>query len=185
MEPHKFSQLQGSSSLPYVYPNVWEVEQTTGPQRLVIAPSGNHIDLLIELTRQLPEPFGVLYVLVVPRGGSGEPGRYQSAQPCDRKELERFLRRFQKLLESDARQHLWLLSLPSQAQLIYDNHNVIYAYGPLDAFKRVLTAKGLTEGQVQFPSPHAHNYNAEFDEDERQIMSYWEWIYFPLAEGDD
>ena len=185
MEPHKFSQLQGADTLPHVYPNVWEVEQTTGPERLVIAPSANHIDLIIELTRRLPEPFGVLYVLVVPRGDSGEPGRYQSSEPCDRNELESFLKRFQKYFESDARQHLWIFSLPSEAQLIYDNHNVIYGYGPIDEFKSVLAAKGLTAGQVTFPSPHTHNYNTEFDEDEHQVMNYWKWKYFPLTESDD
>ena len=181
----KFSQLQDLDDQPYIYPNIWEIEQTAGPQRLVIAPAAQHIDLLIELVRLLPEPFGMLYVLVVPRGHSGEPGRYQSAQPCDRDELEAFLRHFQTYFESDARQHLWLFSLPSRAQLIYDNHNVIYAYGPLDEFKRVIVAKGLTEGKVEFPAPHAHHYHAEFDEAERQVMQYWEWIHFPLQEGDE
>ena len=71
MEPYKFAQLQGADQLPYRYPNVWAVEQTTGPERLVMAPAAHHIDLLIQLIRQLPEPFAILYVLVVPRGGSG------------------------------------------------------------------------------------------------------------------
>ncbi|HEY0604736.1 MAG TPA: hypothetical protein VGD58_17590 [Herpetosiphonaceae bacterium] len=108
----KFSHFQGLNDLPYIYPNIWEIEQTTGPQRLVIAPAAGHVDLLIELARLLPEPFGVLYILAVPRGGS-EPGRYQNAQPCDRDDLEAFLRRFETFFESDARHHLWLFSLPA------------------------------------------------------------------------
>ncbi len=86
--------------------------------------------------------------------------------------MEALLKRFRRYFESDACHHLWVTSLPSLALLVYDNHNVIYAYGLLDEFKEVLRANGLTEGQVRFPSPHAHNYNSEFDEDERQIMSY-------------
>ena len=185
MEPHKFSQLTGTDTVPYVYPNVWEVEQTTGPERLVVAPPTKQVEPMLALTKLLPEPFGVLYVLTVPRGSSGEPGRYQSTQPATRSEMEAFLKRFCKYLESDARHHLWVTSLPNSALLVYENHNVIYAYGPLDEFKKVLRAKGLTEGQVRFPSPHTHNYHLEFDGDERQVMSYWEWVYFSLAEGDD
>ncbi len=167
MKPHKFSHMVGTESVPYVYPNVWEVEQTTEPEHLIIASSAEQIELMLELTKLLSESFGVLYVLTVPHGSGSEPGRYQNVQPSTRTEMETLLKRFRRYFESDARHHLWVTSLPSSALLVYDNHNVIYAYGPLDEFKEVLRASDLTEGQVRFPFPHAHNYNSEFDEDER------------------
>jgi hypothetical protein len=34
----------------YEYPNVWSREKTTGPERLVIAPTSDHISLMIELS---------------------------------------------------------------------------------------------------------------------------------------
>lgn len=170
---------------PYRYPNLWQIEQTTGPQRIVLAPATDQIDLLVELTRQLPEPFGVLYVLTVPRKGEHEPGRYQSEQPCSRSELEAFLDRFRDYFEQDGRHNLWVFSLPSRAQIIYDNHNVLYGYGPLESFASVAQSRGMTNGEVRFPSPHAHHYHAEFDADERAILGYWEWKYFPLQESDE
>ncbi|HEY0604735.1 MAG TPA: hypothetical protein VGD58_17585 [Herpetosiphonaceae bacterium] len=62
---------------------------------------------------------------------------------------------------------------------------MIYVYGPLDEFQHVLTARGLTEGQIEFLAPHSHHYHAEFDDDERQVMEYWEWMHFPLQEDDE
>jgi len=81
MKAHKFSDqvLPGAAS--YVYPNVWAVGKTAGPERLVIAPSFDQVGLMIELSRILPEPFGILYVLLVSRCGN-EPSRYQSPYPC-------------------------------------------------------------------------------------------------------
>ena len=183
MQPCKFSDIE-QEKLPYHYPNLWHIEQTTGPERIVLAPSAHQIDLLLELTRQLPEPFFVLYILLVPRDEHNEPGRYQNVTPCSRKELEAFLTTFRSYFEGDGRFHLWTFSLPSRAQLIYDNHNVLYGYGPLDEFASVAKAKGLIQGEVTFPDPHAHHYNAEFDADAQRVMKYWEWIYSPLKDSD-
>jgi hypothetical protein len=38
---------------------------------------------------------------------------------------------------------------------------------------------------VRFPIPHIHNSNSEFDEDERDLLRYWEWKQFPLHDSDD
>ncbi len=179
----KFTDIN-DETVPYVYPDVWQKQQTTGPERIVFAPASGQTDLIIELTRLLPEPFGILYVLLVPRTGENEPSRYQSGQPCDRNELEAFLNQFRDFFECDGRHHLRIMSLSGQAQIIYDNHNLIYAYGPLDMFVSAAEANGLTQGAAIIPSPHAHHYNAPFDADERALLNYWEWLWFPLAEGD-
>jgi hypothetical protein len=181
----KFGYLHAQKPIPFVYPNIYSVQKTTGPDRLAIAPSENHVALLLELVDLLPEPFGILYVLLTPRAGSGTAGRYQSPAPSSRSELTSFIRKFKDYLELDGRHHLWIISLPTSATLVYDNHNVIYAYGPLDSFRQVIRKRGLQDGDVKIPAPHVHNYNQQFDTSEKEIMSYWDWIYFPLAENDD
>src|SRR5688572_8250442 len=81
MERFKFGHLapNGADSV-YHYPDVYDWERTTGPSRLVIAPSVRHVDLLIALTTCWRGPFGLLYVLNVPRGDASA-GRYQSPAP--------------------------------------------------------------------------------------------------------
>ena len=70
--------------------------------------------------------------------------------------------------------------------LVYDRHNVIYAYGPLERFIAALESEGLTESkEVRFPVPHAHHYHAEFDVDERSVLKNEEWTLSPLHPGDE
>ena len=180
----KFGHSQGAETVPFFYSNIWNVEQTPAYERLVIAPSSSQIDLLLELTRVLPEPFGILYVLIASRANH-ERGRYQNPQPISRIEMESFLKDFRSFLEKDARHHVWVASLPGSATLVYDNHNVIYAYGPLQKFKRVLAAQAFSQGKVTFPVPHTHNYNPMFDAEENRVLSYWQWKQFPLADSDE
>jgi len=125
---HKFGWFPDrTSDEPYEYPNIWTREKTSGPDRLIIAPRSNYVELIHKLTNQLTEPFLLLYVLVVPRGKS-EPGRYQS-EPVNAEELNRFLHRYKDFLEGDARHNLWIRS-SDDGMLVFDRHNIIYAYGP-------------------------------------------------------
>jgi hypothetical protein len=185
MKQHKFSSLVGGSEwVPHRYGNSWDIEQTTGPQRLVIGPSDNYVDLLIKLTRVLPEPFGILYVLLVSRR-ENRPARYQCPYPCSRSEMESFLLEFKEYFESDGRHHVWVTSLPQSSTLVYDQHNVIYAYGPLEEFTKILQENGLQRGTVDFPVPHSHNYNPENDDEEARLLQHWAWVGSPLLEDDD
>ena len=79
----------------------------------------------------MPEPFFVLYVLVVSRKEENETARYQSGE-VSRAEVQAFLERFEDYLENDGRHHIWIHSPESSATLVYDNHDVIYCYGPLE-----------------------------------------------------
>lgn len=100
--------------------------------------------------------------------------------------MEEFLWKFQELFEKDARQHIWVGSTDNSSLLVYDNHNVIYAYGPLEEFKEILNSCGLKKSDdVCFPKPHIHKYNVEFDEQAQQLLNHWEWVRFPLQESDD
>jgi hypothetical protein len=169
----------------YVYPNAYQKEQTTGPGRLVIGPATGHVDILLALMEFMPDPLGVLYVLVVPRSKSHEAGRYQSPYPVDRQDAVDFLTRFRDAFEKDGRHNLWVSSPESNGCLVYDKHNVIYAYGPLAEFEEVLKAMGLLEGPVTFPVPHSHYYNEEWDDDVEAILRYWEWQHYPLRDQDE
>jgi len=184
MVPYKFSDKVWPTSTGYTYPNIWAVEKTTGPDRLIIAPSSDQVGLMIELASVLPEPFGILYVLLVSRCDNA-PGRYQSPYPIDRSELESFLSQFKDYFENDGRHHIWIMSLPLNATLVYDNHNVIYAYGPIQEYTHSLVRRNFKRGEVKFPSPHTHEYNQEFDEREKEIFNYWDWLQYPLHALDD
>jgi hypothetical protein len=179
----KFS-LGAEAPEPYDAPHVFERIRTKGVERLIIAPRGDHIDLMMDLGRVLPEPFGILYVLVVSRSDR-PPARYQSASPSSRDEMETFLSEFREFFEGDGRHHLWVTSLESNATLVYDRHELIYAYGPLDAFEQVLRSRGLGAGHVPPPQTHQHSYNAKYDKEEDRIMKYWSWIPFPLQPSDE
>jgi hypothetical protein len=139
---------------------------------------------MIKLAAVLPEPFGILYVLLVSRRNN-DLGRYQCPSPCRREEMESFLREFKEYFESDGRHHIWVASIPASATLVYDQHNVIYAYGPLAQFKKILLGEGLTENPISFPAPHAHNYNPQFDGQEQEVLEYCHWRKSPLTPNDE
>jgi hypothetical protein len=176
--------LPSGEEVEHRYPDCWDVQKTTGPDRLVIAPATGQVALLLELIRGLPEPLGLLYVLTVPRGGH-LPGRYESPYPTDRAETSGFLKKYRDYLERDGRHHLWVTSLSGDGMLVYDNHNLIYAYGPLSEFEVSLETRGLARGPVKIPAPHTHKYNEPFDVAERDVMEYWPWERYPLESDDD
>ncbi len=169
---------------PYEYPDIWAVQKTTGPDRLVIAPSRNHVSLLRGLSEVMNEPFWLLYVLSVTRDES-EPGRYQSPEPLGRHRLSEFLATYTSFLESDARHELWIHSVDTDDLLVYDKHNVIYAYGQLRRFRSILEQSAMIErAEVKIPVPHVHHYNVQFDEENRSLLRYLAWKHFPLQLSD-
>ena len=99
--------------------------------------------------------------------------------------MEQFVREFAPYLEGDGRHHFWITSLPEHSTLVYDQHNVIFAYGPIDRFRRLLESRGFTRGEVRFPVPHMHCYNAPMDAEEERILAWWEWKHFPLQADDE
>ncbi len=182
---YKFGWLpDGQNEELYEYANIWAREKTSGPDRLVIAPRAHYTQLLQTLTECIEEPFQLLYVLVVSRGS--EPGRYQGEYSFTRVQLQEFLTSHSSFFEQDARHDLWIRSESRDGLLVYDRHNVIYAYGPLDRFIPALTSNGLVESEeVRFPSPHTHHYHAEFDIEEKRLLQSEQWIVSPLQTGDE
>jgi hypothetical protein len=141
---------------PYQYSNTFERELATdGQERLLIGPSRGHVDVMIELIECLPEPLRLLYILVVPRNGQHDAGRYEAARELSIDETASFIREFRDFLESDGRHHLWVAN-PGHGTIVYDRHDVLYAYGSLNRFQDVLEANGFTEGKVEIPNIHWH-----------------------------
>jgi hypothetical protein len=172
------------SSTEFTHPNLWSREEHPGWSRLRIGARERKIPLILDLCRGFQGPFGILYVLLASRLGR-DAGRYQSPEPVGYDDLELFLYTFQEFLEQDGRHHLWVMSTSGEGQFVFDNHNILYAYGDLAQYQASLQAAGFREGSIKIPAPHAHHYHAEFDRAEDEIMEYWDWIRYPLGPGDD
>jgi hypothetical protein len=185
MFPAKFGHLEHGEQVPHNYGDIY-FEQPCGPTtRLVIGPSSDQIDLMLELSTELKGPWFVLYVLLVPRQGNRESGRYQPEPFETHAQLSAFLMAFRSFLEGDGRHHVWVGSAANDGVLVYDQHNVIFAYGPLDRFKSVLQRRGFQKREFWFPAPHFHSYVPENDAEEERLMSEAEWQYSPLRPTDE
>lgn len=186
MAPAKFSRIEEGRQVAHDYGNKYFIQPCGNSSRLMIGPSRDQIDLLDELALELRgNPWFVLYVLLVPRLGNRQPGRYQSEPFETHAALSGFLASFRAFFESDARHHVWVGSPANDGVLVYDQHNVIFAYGPIDQFQAVLRSRAFEYGEFWFPSPHAHAYLPENDAEEERLMSEVDWKYFPLVDGDE
>jgi hypothetical protein len=173
----------GEEQESFRYPNTFERQSRDSAPRLLVGPSGGHCELALALAESLPEPLRVLYVLVVPRRGEHEAGRYESPDVA-RQDLVSFLADHRRFLESDGRHHLWIAH-PGVGMVVYDRHEVLFAYGPVDAYRDTLVARGLAEGPVEVPAPHWHVYHPEFDDEEATLLGRWKWTRKPLLHADE
>lgn len=180
----KFSASEQASARNYTHPDIWERQNYPGWSRLAIGPRLHEIPLLLDLCKNWDGPFGVLYVLSAPRTIE-TGGRFQSPHPVSYEDLELFLYSFQEFFEQDGRHDIWVISLPTQNQLILDRHNVIYAYGNLDTLERALEEREFSPAPIETPVPHTHHYHPEFDTAERELLTYWDWIQYELLSSDE
>jgi hypothetical protein len=154
---------------PYRHARIWAREATSGPDRLRIGGGERPLEVIEELARLLVEPLYLLVVLSVARGG-GTSGRYES-NALTHSELAVFLEEFEDLFSNDARAEIWIGSTTGEGLLVLDEHDLVYAYGPLDAFSAQLGARGFEHGLPRAPDPHEHQYNPEFDELEGRLIA--------------
>lgn len=178
----KFSAGEGLNSPSFDFQNKFAIEETMSGHRLVIGPSKDHIDVLLELARSFVDRYFLLYILLTP-SGQRKPGRYQSPM-LSFKQTEALCRHFKAFLEGDGRHHLWIGSVDNKGMLVYDQHNVIYAYGDLAGFSQVLVELGFEEGRVEIPYPHSHHYHWELADLEDEMIEDREWMYLPLQPMD-
>lgn len=172
----------GEQEHSFRYPHVYERQTRGDRRRLLIGPRDRHVELVGALTGYLEEPLKILYVLVVPRIEGHEAGRYESPE-LSRADVRRLLEDYGPFLESDGRHHLWIAD-QDEGLLVYDRHEVVYAYGNTEAFIALLSAWDLKEEPVVVPSPHWHVYHPEFDEDERSMVARFQWTIKPLRDED-
>lgn len=165
------SRVQGELWLAHDYGNVYASEKTSDDtSRLRIAVSYHGSGVLQTLSKSLNEPFFLLYVLVIYRGG-GETGRYQSDE-LSREEVDELFARYSNFWDGDGRHSVWLRSEKDDSTLVYDRHNLIYAYGPLEKFEIILESLGYTSvPKLSLSFEHEHNYYAEFDALERELTT--------------
>lgn len=180
----KFESAVGPSGVEYRYGNLFRHDVHPDWSCVIFAPNEGQIPLMLDIAKQWNGPYGILYVLKVSRRGH-ENARYQCPGPCSFDDLMVFAHTFQDYFERDGRHHLWFADMPSGAQLVYDNHNLIYSYGNDDEVIALLKSKDFSEDDPRVPRPHMHHYNAEFDENEEQIMKYFQWIKSPLQDKHD
>src|SRR4051794_15004365 len=102
------------------------------------------IDALEALTSHLRGPFQLLYVLHTTRTGAAL-GRYESPE-LNAAAVHKFLQSFERFLSEDARRDFWIRSHTDDATIVLDRHNLIHAYGPLDAFESALRDLGVQAG---------------------------------------
>ena len=200
MAPYKFESYQGEDPPDikraladehfrknfgkHFYGDIYTHEVRSDCSRVIIGANEKQIPLMLEIAKKWEGPYGILYVLKVPRLGH-EGGRYQSPELCSFDELELFANAFQKYFEEDGHHHLWFKDLATINQLVYDNHDLIFTYGNDNEIIDFLKSKGFNEGLLKVPVPHAHNYNQEYDKIEDEITAYFKWKKFPLQDIDN
>jgi hypothetical protein len=152
-------------------------------QRLVAGVPSGDPRIFLDLVLSTQGPYFLLYVLHTPRG-EGKPGRYQSPE-LDAPQVIEFINRFRQFLGSDSRFDLWAYSIPSQSTFVWDRHNLLFAYGDLQAFSGILRNSGFNQGNPMIPSPHEHHYRPEFDLDAEAMLRFFDWSYSQLHPEDE
>ncbi len=180
----KIAHLVEGKVVPLETPAVFCRQTIAGDaERLTSCVPGGDAGLLLALTTEMEAPFFLLYILHTPRG-EGEPGRYQSPS-VSAEEAEDFVNRFREYLGADARFDFWVHSPSSQATLVWDRHNQLFAYGPVEGFEAVLRARGFSEGPLPVLGAHVHEYRGEFDAQAKAVLAAFDWTHSPLRREDE
>lgn len=178
----KFSSGEGLAGQEYDYGNVFAVGEAGAVTRLAIGPSTDQIALMLRLAEAWGGDYYLLYILLLSRGEK-EDGRYQSPL-LSFEQVSRFCSIFSDFIETDGRHHFWIASIDRRGLLVYDQHNIIWAYGDLETYTRILTESGFKPGVVDVPFPHSHHFHVENDDCVRQVLDNRAWQHSPLQPGD-
>jgi hypothetical protein len=152
-------------------------------QRILAGVPGSDPDIFLRLAACLKEPLFLLYVLHTCRG-EADLGRYQSPE-LTFQDIRSFIDEFKPFLIADGRFDLWVYSQEQNATVVWDRHNLIHAYGPLDCYASQLRVLGFTTGIPTIPSPHTHHYRPELDGLAQQLIARFSWAYSPLRPEDE
>ena len=179
---HKLSHLVDGEWIEHAFePQYLLPARGEHPRIIAAVPSGG-CEPFEGLVACITPPYFILYVLHTPRG-EGEPGRYQSP-PVSVTEFAAFMARFGSYLATDARFDLWVHSPTDSATVVWDRHNLLFAYGPLLRFEEALCRMGFASGACAVPAPHQHHYHAANDEAAAELLTWCEWNRSPLRAED-
>lgn len=180
----KLSHLVDGEWREHGFPAVFSVDaQHAGVPRLVSAAPGGDPEVFQLLAHCLEPPFYILYVLHTPRGES-QAGRYQSPL-LGIEAFDALMTRFGALFTHDARHDLWMHSPADRATVVWDRHNLVYGYGPLDRFENVLRGLGFVPGAVSVDFVHMHHYRQEYDALSAGLLGELQWSMSPLHPSDE
>ncbi|MCW3849110.1 hypothetical protein OF829_17865 [Sphingomonas sp. LB-2] len=182
--PYKLGHLVDDAWRPYSHPPVFDIHRTAnGQSRLMATAPGSDPLVFLKLAECLTPPFILLYILHTPRSET-EPGRYQSEE-ISGAELRAFVETFATFLSSDARFDLWVYSPEDRATIVWDRHDLVYGYGPVEALENGLRGLGFSRGEPQLPVPHEHHYHPGCDEAARSLLASRDWSWSPLMPEDE
>ncbi|GAB2494022.1 hypothetical protein GCM10027084_04130 [Pseudoxanthomonas sangjuensis] len=182
---HRLAHLVDGEWKAHSYPPVFRIDDSSRHKRILAGvPAGDPL-VIGQMAECLHGPFSLLYVLHTPRGEAAA-GRYQSPY-LTLVEIKQFLQHFGPFLSADGRYDLWLFSQEDEATVVWDRHNQLFAYGPLESFVSKLKSLGFTLGAIETPFPvqHMHYYRAEFDKEAKELLAAYDWSYFPLRPEDE
>jgi len=181
---YKLGHLVSGLWVEHAHPAVFRLPATDEESPRVVAgvPQGDP-EVFARLTACLEPPYHLLYVLHTPRG-EGAAGRYQSP-PLGHAELRAFMAEFGAFLARDARFDLWAHSPAENATVVWDRHNQLFGYGPLDRFAAELRALGFVPGEPEVAAPHEHHYHAGFDAQAAALLRAFDWSFSPLRAEDE
>jgi hypothetical protein len=151
-------------------------------QRVQAAAPASDPRVFLALAECLEGPLKLLYVLHTSRG-EADLGRYQSPD-LSFAELQEFVAEFRSFLTADARFDLWVHSPSQGGTVVWDRHDLLHAYGPLDCYADSLRRLGFTTGNPAIPAPHSHNYHQELDPLARRLMARYPWKHSALRPED-
>lgn len=157
---------------PYRHPRLWSREAISGVERLCVGGGERSAALLGDLAGCLPGPLFVVAVLGVAHAGKAEK---LESEPLDIEAVVRFLDDFRELFENDARAEAWVGATSGEGLLVLDEHDLIYAYGPLDDFEEILVAREFEGGDPGVSFEHLHRFNAELDHMELRLREWGSW----------
>lgn len=176
---HKLSHLVESKWIEHSFVPVFALEE----ERIIGGVPSGDASVFETLVMCLSEPILVLYILHTPRG-EANPGRYQSPE-LTMNEFRAFIGKYREFLTSDARFDIWAYSRRDNATIVWDRHNQLFAYGPLQLFVSQLRALGFDEGAIKPLGAHQHHYRAELDSLAKSLIMEYQWSYSPLRSEDE
>jgi hypothetical protein len=167
---------------PFRHRKSWEREPTRRRERLRIGGGDDPVELLVALAQLLVEPLYVLAVINVPFAGNG--AKYES-QALTHAGVGSFFDDFGTLFSDDGRADAWVGSMHDEGLIVLDENDLLYAYGPLDEFERMLRDRGFTVEWPLLPSPHVHNFNEELNSEEARLRGWSGWSRVLPLEDDN